>query len=159
MISKMAECGSSVNFDAKSSIFCGLRNFHWGNNISIGPNAIFFSTGAQLHISNNVVMGPNVSIITGDHRINDVGVDMYHSKNKLPENDKDVKIGNDVWIGCNVTILKGVTIGNGCIIAAGAVVNKDTPPYTIFGGVPAKQLGKRFTDEEIIIHEKILYGE
>ncbi|MEM5663830.1 CatB-related O-acetyltransferase [Bacillus toyonensis] len=49
-------------------------------------------------------------------------------------------IGNDVWIGGRVIILQGVTIGDGAIIAAGAVVNKDVPPYTIVGGVPAKPI-------------------
>ena len=40
-------------------------------------------------------------------------------------------------------------IGDGAIVAAGAVVTKDVEPYTIVGGVPAKQIRKRFTDEEI----------
>lgn len=58
-----------------------------------------------------------------------------------------IEIGNDVWIGCHATILPGVTIGNGAIIAAGAVVNKDVPPFEIWGGVPAKKIGKRGTKE------------
>lgn len=65
------------------------------------------------------------------------------------ENQKVVSIGNDVWIGYDVTILEGVTIGNGAIIAAGAVVTKNVEPYTIVGGVPAKEIRKRFTLEEI----------
>lgn len=60
-----------------------------------------------------------------------------------------VYIGNDVWIGCNVTILGGIKIGDGAIIAAGAVVTSDVEPYSIVGGVPAKPIKKRFTDEQI----------
>lgn len=61
-----------------------------------------------------------------------------------------------MWIGCNVTIFKGVTIGRGCVVAAGAVVTKSCPPYSVIGGVPAKVIKKRFTEEKIIKHEELL---
>ena len=61
----------------------------------------------------------------------------------------DIVIGHDVWIGFESVILSGVTIGDGAIIGARAVVTKDVPPYTIVGGVPAKPIRKRFSDEII----------
>lgn len=61
----------------------------------------------------------------------------------------DIVIGNDVWVGFEAVILAGVTIGDGAIIGARAVVTKDVPPYTIVGGVPAKPIRKRFSDEDI----------
>lgn len=64
-----------------------------------------------------------------------------------------VHIGNDVWIATGAQILLGVTIGDGAIIAAGSVVTKDVPPYTVVGGVPAKVIRKRFSDDVI---EKLL---
>lgn len=60
-----------------------------------------------------------------------------------------VEIGNDVWIGAHAKILNGCRIGHGAIVAAGAMVTKDVPPYTIVGGVPAKEIRKRFTEEQI----------
>ncbi len=60
-----------------------------------------------------------------------------------------VEIGNDVWIGTNVAILEGVKVGDGAILAAGSLVNKDVPPYAIVGGVPAKVIKYRFSEEEI----------
>ena len=62
-------------------------------------------------------------------------------------------------IGCNVTLLSGVTIGRGCTVAAGAVVNKSTPPYAVIGGVPAKFIKFKWSIDEILEHESILYPE
>lgn len=71
---------------------------------------------------------------------------------RIPEawdNKGDIVVGNDVWIGYEAVILAGVTIGDGAIIGARAVVTKDVPPYTIVGGVPAKPIRKRFSEENI----------
>ncbi len=60
-----------------------------------------------------------------------------------------INIGNDVWIGKDVSIFGGVTIGNGCIIGAKALVNKDCVPYGIYGGIPAKLIRLRFSEDVI----------
>lgn len=65
------------------------------------------------------------------------------------DNKGNIIVGNDVWIGYGAVILSGVTVGDGAIIGARAVVTKDVPPYTIVGGVPARQIRKRFDDETI----------
>jgi virginiamycin A acetyltransferase len=65
------------------------------------------------------------------------------------DNRGDIRIGSDVWIGYEAVILSGVTIGDGAIIGARAVVTRDVPPYTIVGGVPAKPIRKRFSEETV----------
>lgn len=65
------------------------------------------------------------------------------------DNKGAIVIGNDVWIGYEAVIMQGVTIGDGAIVGTRAVVTKDVPPYTIVGGVPAKPIRKRFSDEVI----------
>ena len=65
------------------------------------------------------------------------------------DNKGDIVVGNDVWIGYEAVILAGVTIGDGAVIGARAVVTKDVPPYTIVGGVPAKEIRKRFPEETV----------
>jgi len=65
------------------------------------------------------------------------------------DNKGDITVGNDVWIGYEAVILAGVTIGDGAIIGTRSVVTKDVPPYTIVGGVPAKPIRKRFSEETI----------
>lgn len=65
------------------------------------------------------------------------------------DNKGDIVIGNDVWIGYEAVVMQGITIGDGAIIGTRAVVTKDVPPYSIVGGVPAKPIRKRFSDEVI----------
>lgn len=65
------------------------------------------------------------------------------------DNKGDIIIGNDVWIGYEAVILSGVKIGDGAVIGTRAVVTKDVPPYTIVGGVPARPIRKRFSDDII----------
>lgn len=65
------------------------------------------------------------------------------------DNKGDTVIGNDVWIGYEAMILSGVHIGDGAIIGTRAVVTKDVPPYSIVGGVPAKEIRKRYDEETI----------
>ncbi len=65
------------------------------------------------------------------------------------DNKGDTVIGNDVWIGYEAVILSGVHIGDGAIIGSRAVVTKDVSPYSIVGGVPAKEIRKRYDEATI----------
>jgi acetyltransferase-like isoleucine patch superfamily enzyme len=62
---------------------------------------------------------------------------------------QDIHVGNDVWIGSEVLIMGGVTIGDGAVIAARAVVTGDVAPYAIVGGIPARLIRRRFSDEQV----------
>lgn len=68
-------------------------------------------------------------------------------------------IGNDVWIGSHALIMGGVNIGNGAVIGAGAVVVKDVPPYAVVGGVPARTIRYRFSDEVISLVQLIAWWD
>lgn len=60
-----------------------------------------------------------------------------------------VEIGSDVWIGEGATIMNNVTVGHGACIGARAVVGSDVAPYAIVVGNPARQVRKRFTEDQI----------
>jgi chloramphenicol O-acetyltransferase type B len=62
---------------------------------------------------------------------------------------KRIVLGHDVWLGAHVFVRDGLTIGDGAIIAAGSVVTQDVAPYAIVGGVPAKLIRMRFSDDEV----------
>lgn len=152
----MMSCGKGVYLRPSKSDFKGLWNMSIGEGSSIPRGSVFYCTEAPLTIGKKVVFGPNPTIITGDHRTDVIGKYILDITEKLPENDAPVVIEDDVWCGANVTILKGVTIGRGSVIAAGSVVTRSIPPYSIAGGVPARVIKKRFSEEQIKEHERIL---
>lgn len=147
--------GKNLKFSA-SDIFT-YSNISLGNDVYIGPKAIFLAAEAPINIGNKVLFGPGVSIITGNHPIDLRGKFIYDILEKLPGEDMPVTISDDVWVGAGATILKGVTIGRGAVIAAGAVVNSNIPPYAIAGGIPAKIIKYRGNKSELEKHEITLY--
>jgi acetyltransferase-like isoleucine patch superfamily enzyme len=106
-----------------------------GKNLKIGKN-VFFNAGVKIQdqggvtIEDGALIGHNVVIATLDHSL-----DPRHRGNLRPA---PIHIGKNVWVGANAAICKGVTIGDGAVIAAGAVVTKNVPENTVFGGVPAR---------------------
>jgi serine acetyltransferase len=45
--------------------------------------------------------------------------------------------------------MSGVTIGDGAVVGTKAVVAKDVRPYAIVVGNPAREIGRRFSDEQV----------
>lgn len=94
--------------------------------------------GADIKIGNKCIFAVRTSINANDHQmarqysIRDQG--FVHAP---------VIIEDDCWFGTNVSIHKGVNIKRGSIIGANAVVTKDTEPYSINAGIPAKKMGER----------------
>lgn len=109
---------------------CG-KNIRFGKRVFVNSGCKFQDQGG-ITIGDDVLIGHNCVIATLNH--------LMDPERRASMVAAPVKIGDKVWIGANVTILQGVTIGEGAIIAAGAVVNRDVPPRTVVGGVPAKIL-------------------
>ena len=107
-----------------------------------------------------IASGTKFIMGSANHRISSVTTYPFNvfggawSENTPPHMEQlprkgDIVIGNDVWIGRESVIMPGVKIGDGAIIAAYSVVTKDVPPYSVFGGNPAKFIKARFDNELI----------
>ena len=118
--------------------------------------------GASVRIGSFCSIADGVEILTGgDHRtdwvstfpLNIVFGTAAAWRDGHPTSKGDVIIGNDVWIGLGAKILSGVTIGDGAVVGAFTVVSRDVRPYAIVVGNPAREVRRRFSDEQV---EKLL---
>lgn len=109
-----------------------------GSGCDIHKSADFGSEPFLIKIGNHTRITKGVQFITHDGGL-------WTLRNLGLVGKKDVKygrivIGDNVNIGWNVILMPNVTIGNNCVIGAGALVTKNVPDNTVWGGVPARQI-------------------
>ena len=163
-VSLKADC-VGAEFEGRNKIYGGanVSNSQVGRGSYVGPN----SNLSNCKIGRYCSIGPEVLVLAATHPIEERLSShpcFYSTKRQSgftytdqqtyeeflycdTEHRYYVEIGSDVWIGARVVIVGGVRIGNGAVIATGSVVTKDVEDYSIVGGVPAKQLRFRFSEE------------
>lgn len=113
-------------------------NICLGKGTIIGHNAI-------LDGRNGIIIGKNVNLSTGVW----IWTDQHDLQDPdFADNDKGgtVVINDRAWISSRTIILPKIQVGEGAVLAAGAVAVKNLDPFTVYGGVPAKEIGKRNTN-------------
>ena len=121
------------NVAISSGVYINVGQLTLGDNVFINQRC-YFDLSAEIAIGRNVKVGSGVSFVTTHH---DIGQPNLRCGEAAP---RPISVGDGAWIGTNALILGGCCVGNGAVVAAGAVVTKDVPPNTLFGGVPARHL-------------------
>ena len=112
-----------------------------GQNVVVSPNVV---------LGNNVKVQNNVSIYTGVICHDDVFLgpsmvftNVINPRSAIIRRGQYLKttVKKGASIGANATIVCGHDIGEFAFIGAGAVVTKDIPPYSLWVGNPARQIG------------------
>lgn len=157
IIDRGCSFSENVNIGKHSHILegCIINDARIGSYTYLGRNSLaqHVTIGNYCSIAHDVIIGlgahPLNMFSTSPlfYKVNNtMKVRLVNSDSNFQEY-KQIHIGNDVWIGARAIILDGVSVGNGAVIAAGAVVTKDVPPYTIVGGVPAKNIKLRYPEK------------
>ena len=135
-----ANIGKNVSI-ISSARFYGNFELTIGNNVFIGHEALIFGAdGSKITLEDNCKVGSRAIIVTGMHKFEPLGECI---RGEGTYADIIIKRGSVVSTGC--IILPGKIIGEMSYVAPGAVVTKNTEPYTMVGGVPAKFI-KNFND-------------
>ncbi len=124
-----------------SNIQMGVRVYApWkitiGNNCSIGHDSLLDGRRG-IRIGNNVDLAGYVRIFTLGHDLNDPS---------YKTTGKPVTIEDEASVFTGAYILPGITIGRGSVVALGSVVTKNTEPWAVYGGNPAKKISTRSID-------------
>jgi len=129
-----------------------LINCKLGHHNYIGEKSILNS----VNVGNYCSIAPHVIIGLSEHKISNPST----STKLYPlELHKETIIDDDVWIGSGAVILQGVNIGRGAVIGAGAIVTRNVEPYCVIVGVPGKVIKKRFSNDQITLHQQINFKE
>jgi len=155
-VDRFGSRGQDFEFDPDGTY--SYASIHVGNHVNLGAGATLLATRAEIRIGNHVMFGPGVTVRGGNHRFDVVGryIDTIQEVEKRSSDDLGVVIEDDVWVGGNATILHGVRVGRGSVIGASAVVTRSVSPYSIVAGNPARVIGRRFSDEQVLQHEDAL---
>jgi hypothetical protein len=97
-------------------------------------------------------------LIPGGH-VPTVGLPQFLSPTHINDYASTIVIEEDCWIGSESTLLAKAHVGRGAVVGARSLVTKEIPPYAVVVGSPCKIIAVRFTLEQILEHEAILYPE
>ncbi len=134
----LKRCGRNVNIEHGAVFDSDLMI---GDNSGVGVHC---NLGGNVTIGNDVMMGPECVFLPHNHKFDRLDIPMCQQGFS---EGKPIRVGNDVWLGTRVIVMPGVTIGDHSIVGAGAVVTRDVPAWAIVGGVPARVLKMRKSEE------------
>lgn len=141
---------ASIDIADNASFGQHTELFVWKGHLRIGPNTSF-NDNCKIYenvtIGANCVFASNIFISSGTHNFRHRPELPIKLQDKMITDDNPVVIDDDCWIGFGVVIMPGVHVGKGSVIGANSVVTKDVQPYSIIGGIPGKELNKRFDFE------------
>lgn len=100
----------------------------------------------QNNIQPFVRIGENVTLWSGNHigHHSSIGDNTFLTSHVVVSGR--VTVGRNCFLGVNSTIRDKISIGDNCLIGAGSLVLKNTEPFGVYIGRPARRLEKTSSD-------------
>ncbi len=100
-------------------------------------NAVFNTVSGDITVGSWVMLAHGVYLASGEHDIT-----KFNGERQVtaPYHGWDITIEEGAWLATNVTVLGPCRIGKHAVVAAGSLLRRDVPAYTVFAGIPARQV-------------------
>jgi acetyltransferase-like isoleucine patch superfamily enzyme len=175
--SKLRSCGADVRIDDHVRI-TRPQLIDIGNHVAIDFG---FYCSVQMKIGDYVHISPHVSVVGGADGLLEIESFITISSGSrlicngetfsgeglvgpfIPKQYRDrlncapIRIRRFSSVASNVVVFAGCEIAEGSVVGAGAVLTKNTEPWTIYAGVPARPIGKRRADLMPVYARKMGY--
>lgn len=129
----LRSCGRNVVVES-GAVFI-YRDVTVGDHVLIGRYSIVH----HCDIGDHTLIGERCTFLSGSrqHRFERTDLPMTQQGGEK----RRIALVGDCWIGSHAVVMNDV--GRGAVVAAGAVVKDPVAEFSIVGGVPAKEIGRR----------------
>ena len=162
---------------ARDAIFVGVQNISIGSHVRIDSNVTLAASAGYLHIGDYVHVGGGCHINCsggveiGDYVAISQGVKIYSASDDYSgeymtnptvphalrkDQIGEVKIDAHVIIGSGSVVLPGVHLAKGAAVGALSVVKKNAEEFKIYAGAPARVVGNRSRNVEVLARDLAL---
>lgn len=111
----------------------------FGDNVVVNAEVYLIAGNDTITIGDGCLIAPRCFIQTQNHNYENSTLQIREQGSR----SAPVIIESDCWLAYNTVILPGVTVRKGCVIGACAVVTKETEPYGVYAGIPARKIKER----------------
>lgn len=136
--------GGSITIGQNCRIHRGvIIDTHGGDiviqdNVSLNPYCVICGNGG-VRIGRDCRIAAHTLIVASNHGFEGRETPIRHQ----PMTTEGIVIEEDVWLGGGCRIVDGCTIGLGSVVGAGSIITRDTEPFGVYVGSPARKLRER----------------
>lgn len=154
---ELVEMGSHIAIDMWTYISTQLI---MGDYIHIAPSvSIIGGAPARLTMGNFTNIGSGGRIVCATDDFSQGLISPVVPIEHRTVINKPIIFEDFATLGVNCTVLPGVTLREGTIVGANSVVTKDTEPWMIYAGSPARPIKIREKERILESANKLLRGE
>jgi putative colanic acid biosynthesis acetyltransferase WcaF len=127
-----AKLGANVHIYPTASIWAPW-NLICEDMAAIGDGAIVYNPD-KVTLGSHAIVSQQAYLCGATHDYEDP---------RFPLLSFPISIGSYAWICARATVQPGIVVGEGAVLALGSVATRDLKPWTVYAGVPARQIKLR----------------